>query len=134
MSRKIRQRVRIPRPRATKKETPRDRYGWTCPAKNWHHRQPVCQGGTTTSENLSYVNFNKHRAYHQLFGVTDTYEVAIQLNKTWLPLDWILLPIPTSRALEVLEVLRQMGVVPFEDPIRFGITQTHLDFYGEGTR
>jgi len=66
--------------------------------------------------------------------VTDTYEVAIQLNKTWLPLDWILLPIPTSRALEVLEVLRQMGVVPFEDPIRFGITQNHLDFYREGTR
>lgn len=134
MSRKIRQRVRIPRPRARKKETPRDRYGWTCPAKNWHHRQPVSQGGTSATENLSYVNYARHRAYHQLFGVMHPYDVAEELNKIWLPRDWILLPIPTSRALEVLDVLRKMEVIPFTTPIRFGITQTHLDFYGEVVR
>lgn len=134
MGRRRSQRVRIQRPKATKRMRPQERLDWSCPSMNWHHRQPVCQGGLTTSENLSYVNFKKHRAYHQLFGVMDPYEVAYQLNKTWLPLNWVLLPVPTERVLELLDVLREMGVVPFTDPIRFGVTQTHLDFYGESIR
>jgi len=55
------------------------------------------------------------------------YEVAFELNKLWLPLDQVLLPIPTDRVVEVLGVLEEMGVVPFTDPIKFGITQNHLD-------
>ena len=55
------------------------------------------------------------------------YEVAFELNKLWLPLNQILLPIPTDRVVEVLDVLKKMGVVPFTEPIKFGITQTHLD-------
>jgi len=128
MSRRTRmRRVRFPRPKATKRIKPKNSPYWNCPRNNFHHRWPQCQGGTDDPGNLSYVNFKKHQAYHQLFGVMSVYEVAFELNKLWLPLDQVLLPIPTDRVVEVLGVLEEMGVVPFTDPIKFGITQNHLD-------
>ena len=120
-------RTHFPQPKATKRKKPKDSTYWKCPRYNFHHRQAFCQGGSNDLKNLSYVNFKKHRAYHQLFGVMLPYEVAFELNKLWLPLDQVLLPIPTDRVVEVLGVLKEMGVVPFTEPIKFGITQTHLD-------
>jgi len=120
-------RTHFPRPKATKRKKPKDSPYWKCSLYNLHHRRPQCHGGMDIPENLSYVNSKKHRAYHQLFGVELAYEVAFELNNLWLPLDQVLLPIPTDRVVEVLGVLKEMGVVPFTDPIMFGITQNHLD-------
>ena len=128
MSRHTRmRRTHFPWSKTTRRMKPKDSPYWNCPRNNFHHRWPQCQGGTDDPGNLSYVNFKKHQAYHQLFGVMSVYEVAFELNKLWLPLNQILLPIPTDRVVEVLDVLKKMGVVPFTEPIKFGITQTHLD-------
>ncbi len=45
-----------------------------------HHRRPRSLGGTSKPSNISYIEPNKHRAWHILFGNMNVYQIAKKLN------------------------------------------------------
>ena len=51
---------------------------------NVHHRQPQSLGGDDSPENLSEVNVTKHIAWHVLFKDMNPFEIAREINETWL--------------------------------------------------
>lgn len=51
-----------------------------------HHRLPLSQGGKDTADNISFVQVNKHVAWHTLFpGDTPLNRIVAELNDKWIP-------------------------------------------------
>jgi hypothetical protein len=46
-----------------------------------HHRRPRSLGGNDSLSNISYVEPNKHKAWHTIFGNMNTYQIVNILNK-----------------------------------------------------
>lgn len=49
-----------------------------------HHRRPRSKGGTREPENISRVQSHRHRAWHTLFQDWSPYQIADEINRTWL--------------------------------------------------
>jgi len=60
---------------------------------NRHHRKPKSRGGDNSPHNIAWVDKNKHRSYHQLFGTKDPHEVARQLTADWIDPDYVIIAI-----------------------------------------
>jgi len=53
-----------------------------------HHRKPTSIGGSDQERNISFVEEQKHRAWHLLFSNMTAAEIAREINKTWLDPDY----------------------------------------------
>lgn len=56
-----------------------------------HHKLPKSLGGSDRDENISYVTWTKHCAYHALFANGTPYDVASILNAVWISSDYELI-------------------------------------------
>jgi len=53
-----------------------------------HYRRPVSEGGTRKLRNISRVHNKKHKAYHLLFATWNPFQIAAELNRVWIDLDF----------------------------------------------
>ena len=49
-----------------------------------HHRRPRSLGLNNEPENISYIKFKKHQAWHMLFGDMSAHQIAEEINKLYL--------------------------------------------------
>jgi hypothetical protein len=88
-----------------------------------HHRLPRSLGGGNNLDNISLVHRAPHQAYHLLFGAGESDTVAEALNHTWLPIQAVLVTIPTERLLTALDLLRTLGIHHTVESL--GLTTAH---------
>jgi hypothetical protein len=53
-----------------------------------HHRRPRSKNGTNEPRNISNVSDKKHRAFHLIFSNWTPYQIAHELNTTWIDPDF----------------------------------------------
>lgn len=54
------------------------------PVTNQHHRRPRSKGGDDSPENVIVVNYDKHKAWHLLFGTLHPEMIVTLINEIWL--------------------------------------------------
>ncbi|HEY1501876.1 MAG TPA: hypothetical protein VGF88_20045 [Acidobacteriaceae bacterium] len=53
-----------------------------------HHRKPGSLGGTRSRENISRIPAKKHTAWHILFQNFSAEQIASEINRLYLDLDY----------------------------------------------
>jgi hypothetical protein len=53
-----------------------------------HHRKNRAAGGTDDVRNISTVSVKQHRAFHALFGDSESVEIMRALNTIWIDPDY----------------------------------------------
>lgn len=77
MTRKEKRRLR----RLQKQKHKKRKDGYAHPGQNRHHLTPKCRNGKNDETNILWIDIEKHRAWHTLFGILTLEEVIALLKR-----------------------------------------------------
>ena len=76
-----------------------------------HHRKPKARGGKSGKHrgNISMVPYNKHRAFHTLFGTITPEKIARMLTRDYIDPDRIMIAVPKELWEKLMRQVAERG-------------------------